>query len=99
MKLLVMMFIVLISTPVFSNDDIWINGKIVRIQNWQGHGGNLIKMDNMTATAGACPRNDYYILPPNHQFYQQNFSMLLSARIGDKDKCIEGFPVVIHLSL
>ncbi len=88
-------------------DEIGVGGKVTVILNFEGHSGNLIKIEGMNVSAGFCPRNDYYILSLEHPLYQQNYSMLLAARMADKvisisvrrDNCLERFPNITHISM
>ncbi len=84
-----------------------VTGKITRIQNWEGHGGPLIRMSDMSSTNGLCSRNDSYILPLTHKFFKENFSMLLASKMSDKEvtlflpdtSCSEGFPRISNMQI
>ncbi|ELB2153835.1 hypothetical protein QNZ88_004970 [Vibrio parahaemolyticus] len=107
--LMLRIIILTLSLTTFSTfaSDITVFGKIKWINNWQGHSGFLVALENMTPTEGICKRNDQYILPQNHQFAKENFSMLLSSRIADKPvtlvissgECLEGFPKIAHIRI
>lgn len=62
----------------------------------------------MSKTSELCARNDHYILPKNHPFAKENYSLLVAARVADKpitvafsddatNKCFENFPRVFHM--
>ncbi|EDP59775.1 hypothetical protein [Vibrio sp. AND4] len=98
-----------LSLTIFSTyaAEITVHGKIKWINNWQGHSGFLVALEDMSRTSGICKRNDQYILPQNHQFAKENFSMLLSSRIADKPvtlvlrsgDCLEGFIKIAHIRI
>lgn len=105
-RLLIIFLSVLLPFSIYANE-VGVGGKVTVILNYEGHNGNLIKIEGMNASAGFCPRNDYYILSLGHPLYQQNYSMLLAARMADKfisinvrkDNCQERFPKITHISI
>lgn len=109
MKYLIVLFFYLFSTSVFAGY-VSTTGKVTLINNWQGHGGHLIQVENMSGTSSICERNDYYILPEDHQFFKENYSLLLSARVSGMNitlrvsnsadnKCVENFPRIFHIQI
>lgn len=87
--------------------DVTVTGNIVTIQNYEGHDGPLVALNNMTQTSGLCQRNDFYILPLNHQYAAQNYAMLLGAKIAGKTvnitvadgDCVQSLPRIKHISI
>lgn len=104
MKNIVLLTSLLIAGHSYATD-IEVVGKITHINNWEGIPGTLITIENKEKTSGYCSRNDEYILPTNHPFYQQNFSMLLASQMAGKsiglrmkrDGCVNGFPRIYHV--
>ena len=90
-----------------SADAIRSEGSIIRLVNFEGHVGTLVRLSNMTTTEGSCPRNDFYILEETHKFYEQNYSALLAYKLADKEvaivvdegDCIQNLPRLKHLYL
>lgn len=82
-------------------------GTISSILTYEGHGGPLIALSDMTPTTGFCSRNDYYILPSTHKYMAQNYALLLGAKMAgqkvsitvDSVDCFEGFSRIRHINL
>ncbi|MCG7588007.1 hypothetical protein [Photobacterium sp. OFAV2-7] len=82
-----------------------VTGKITRITNWEGHKGSLIGFSDMSPANSFCPRNDYFILPADHDFHDQNYSLLLAAFMSNKSvtisvsqgDCLDEMPRVRHI--
>jgi hypothetical protein len=102
--------LLLLIFPIAANAaETTVSGKVIRILNYEGHQGPLAILDNMTATNGLCPRNDYYILPLTHKYFKQNNDLLLAAKLTDKSvsitmdsgpaNCVDGFNKIKHLSI
>lgn len=83
------------------------SGVVTRLLNYEGHSGSLVILSDMQATAGFCPRNDYYILSLNHnqRFVNANYAMILGAKLSGKPivlavergDCVEGLPRIKHV--
>ncbi|NOS74388.1 MAG: hypothetical protein HOP36_07595 [Methyloglobulus sp.] len=95
------------SASAHTGSQVGIRGNIKILLNYEGHNGPLIQLSDMSVTNGFCPRNDYYILPKNHQYFRENYAVLLSAKLtgtpvsfvftpGD---CTDGLPRIAHLAL
>lgn len=97
--------LIMVSNAAFAYQS--IKAKITVIQTWSGHDGPLIRLGDHSKSAGFCTRNDWYILPKTHQFYDENFSMLLAAKLADtpvtikvdSGACVQNMPQIIHLDL
>lgn len=82
---------------------ITVKGKVTLLNNWEGHGGHLIKVQDMSKTSSICLRNDQYILSKDNRFVKENYTLLLSARVSSlpailsfsdsaANKCLENSP-------
>jgi hypothetical protein len=61
-----------------------VSGTINRLMNYEWHGGTLFVLSNMASTNGYCPRNDWYILPLAHKYFDQDYALLLAAKIANR---------------
>jgi len=103
-KAIVIGMATLLSNPLFAQQG-EVTGNISRINNYEGHSGPLVGFQDMSNTNGFCERNDYFILPEGHDFYEQNYSLLLASMMANKQvtigvfkgDCIEGMPRVRHV--
>lgn len=96
----------LILTPLFNNANATAtnnDGKITRIQFFEGHTGILIKQEGTMTDLGECDRSDHYILGDNHIHYDQMYSLLLASHVSSHsvtlrlEGCLQGFPRVRHI--
>ena len=81
------------------------SGKVKVLLHWEGHSGPLLTLGQMQATEGSCPRNDYYMLPRNHSFFNVDYALILGAMLAGKPigvliergDCVEGLPRISHV--
>ena len=107
MRILYVLLAFFISVSSAMASQVSLTTNIVRILNYEGHSGTLLTAEGTTATNGFCPRNDYYILPLTHQYYSQNYSLLLGAKLAGKKvtlilssgNCVENMPKIMHIHL
>ena len=82
-------------------------GELVRLTNYEGHQGPIFALDDMSSSEGSCSRNDFFILPFGHKFFEENYSLLLAAKLAGKSvrvqfemhDCVDSVPRLKHLSL
>ena len=82
-----------------------VSGTITRLQNYEGHNGTLFVLSNMATTNGYCARNDWYILPLAHKYFDQDYALLLAAKIANRPvsvvleigDCVQGLPRIRHV--
>lgn len=80
-------------------------GTISKLSNFEAHGGPIVQLNDMSKTSGSCTRNDFFILETTHKFYDQNYSLLLAAKMAGKEvtvtvdngDCVENMPRLKHL--
>ena len=92
---------------VAASSNVPIVGKILMLTNYEQHQGTILALDDMSASEGSCVRNDFLILPLEHKYFDQNYSLLLAAKMADKEvrvlfdfgDCVDSLPRVKHLSL
>ena len=107
MRILFFIFVTITFSTYSSAADVSVSTPITRILNYEGHSGTLYVPENASSTNGFCPRNDFYILPLSHQYYTQNYSLLLAAKLAGKKvvlvlsngNCVENMPKILHVSL
>lgn len=107
MKQLIVIILLLSSNSILAVDYIVVSGKVSKLRNWSNHAGTLVYMHDMSSTSSVCARNDSYILPKLHSHFNENYSLLLAARMADKTvtlrfkvgDCSESFPRIVHMDL
>jgi hypothetical protein len=80
-------------------------GRIDLIQQYETHGGILVKMAVPMPDPEGCGRTDWYILPDtaNRMAFAQ--SMLLTAKSSGSSAwiviggCFQGFPKILHITM
>ncbi|MBA6233512.1 MULTISPECIES: hypothetical protein [unclassified Colwellia] len=78
-------------------------GKITTIHWYEGHTGVLVKQIGMS-DLGGCGRADYYILDDTHSYFNEIYSLILSAHISSQslslsiDGCIQGISRIKHIT-
>ena len=105
MKNLLLLFLLVLASNVHAT--LSVVGEVTILETWEGITGPLIAMTDMSATDGQCVKNNLYILDTNHPFFEENFSILLSARISgssvklyfDPGVCIGQFLRISHIKL
>ena len=105
-KILCSVFILLFSSAALSENVLAV-GKITLLTNYEGHQGTIFTLDDMTKSEGSCSRNDFFILPLDHKYFDQNYSMLLAAMLAsrevrvlfDMQDCVDSLPRLKHLSI
>ena len=77
-------------------------GKITTLRWYEGHAGVLIIQENMS-DLGDCGSSTYYILDDQHSYFNEIYSLILSAHIANQpleltiDGCFEGYSRIKHL--
>ncbi|GAB2504021.1 hypothetical protein [Microbulbifer agarilyticus] len=90
-----------------SASTIGVVGQVQLLTNYEGHQGTIFTIYDMSKLEGACERSDYFILPLEHKYFDQNYSLLLSAKVAEREvrimfeigDCVDSLPRVKHLSL
>jgi hypothetical protein len=77
-------------------------GKITHIQFYTGHTGILIRQPEII-DPDQCGRKDYFILPQEHPFFREVYSLLLAAHMSGQpiglyvEGCVQGLPAIKHI--
>ncbi|MCC2524125.1 hypothetical protein [Vibrio coralliilyticus] len=77
-------------------------GKVKTLLWYEGHTGVLVVQENMV-DHGGCGRSDYYILDEKHDYFNEIYSLILSAHIASQplylslDGCVQGISRIKHV--
>jgi hypothetical protein len=79
------------------------SGKITHLLFYTGHAGVLVRQPEII-DPDQCGRKDYYILPQEHPFFREVYSLLLAAHMSNQplnlyvEGCLQGLPAIKHIS-
>jgi len=99
---------ILVLTTLFAclQSPVWAGtlstGKIIHLEFYNGHTGVLVRQPEMI-DPDQCGRKDLFILPQDHPFFREVYSLLLAAHMSDQpislyvEGCVQGLPAIKNI--